>query len=155
MNKQLLEEYNKGWNDELNNTVDNCNNSHAYNLGRVDALIGDEISSNDLQTVEEILSRIKNIKTLLCVGCFTIDYFPEIQDVNIIWIPDYLEFVNYITNNKLPNLICFYEALEEDFKCVEWLTDYCMENEFFLPKWIFYSNYINPKEYNDYLKNSL
>lgn len=34
-------------------------NQTAYDLGRVDALIGDDVSSSDLQTNDEILEKIK------------------------------------------------------------------------------------------------
>ena len=35
---------------------------NAYNLGRKDAVIGDDIPNFDKQTEEELLQRIKNIK---------------------------------------------------------------------------------------------
>lgn len=33
----------------------------AYDIGRSDAIVGDDVSSNDNQTDEEILENIKNI----------------------------------------------------------------------------------------------
>lgn len=59
----LLTTYMKGFNDELNETPSNYHTdsliSRAYNLGRQDAIVGDDVSSIDLQGNEEILRRIK------------------------------------------------------------------------------------------------
>ncbi len=63
-NKDLLEIYILGFNDELN-----CCNikqyehhlfNRAYDLGRSDAKTGDDISFSDYQTDEEILNKIYN-----------------------------------------------------------------------------------------------
>lgn len=67
MNEQdkiILETYMWGFNDELDGKTKMWNPNplllRAYNLGRVDAIAGDDISSVDLQTNEEILKRIYN-----------------------------------------------------------------------------------------------
>jgi len=64
---QLLETYMWGFNDELDGRTRMWNPNplllRAYDLGREDALIGDDVSSNDLQTNEEILNKIKYVKT--------------------------------------------------------------------------------------------
>lgn len=67
MNEQdkiILETYMWGFNDELDGKTKMWNPTplllRAYNLGRVDAIAGDDISSVDLQTNEEILKRIYN-----------------------------------------------------------------------------------------------
>lgn len=63
--KELLETYMWGFNDELDSRTSpqvpfiNELKKKAYELGRTDALVGDEVSSSDLQTNDEILSRIK------------------------------------------------------------------------------------------------
>ena len=48
---------------ELNNTEESIYNDEleqkSYNLGRLDALVGDDVKSSDNQTNEEILKRIK------------------------------------------------------------------------------------------------
>lgn len=62
----LLEKYMDGFEDELDNkpTIIEENEllMNAYNLGRKDAIIGDDIPNFDNQTEEELLQRIKNIK---------------------------------------------------------------------------------------------
>lgn len=61
--KELLETYMWGFNDELDGRIRMWNPNplllRAYNLGRDDALIGDDVPSSDLQTNEEILNRIR------------------------------------------------------------------------------------------------
>lgn len=62
--KQLLEVYMWGFNDELDGRVRMWNPNplllRAYNLGRDDAIIGDDVRSVDYQTNEEILNKIRN-----------------------------------------------------------------------------------------------
>lgn len=63
--KDLLETYMKGFNDELRNkkyitTTDNMLD-RAYELGRTHAIIGDDISSFDNQSDDEILAQIKQL----------------------------------------------------------------------------------------------
>lgn len=67
MNKEdkvLLETYKQGFNDELYGRTKMWNPNplllHAYNLGREDAIIGDDVRSVDYQTNEEIINRIRN-----------------------------------------------------------------------------------------------
>lgn len=61
--KELLEIYMWGFTDELDRIVSAKHNDElhqiAYDLGREDALIGDDVSSSDLQTNEEVLNKIK------------------------------------------------------------------------------------------------
>ena len=60
---ELLKIYIQGFDDELKGDISNVPKNNlalrAYNMGSVDALIGDEISSVDLQTNQEILKRIR------------------------------------------------------------------------------------------------
>lgn len=62
--KLLLETYMWGFNDELDGRTKIWNPNplllRAYNLGRQDAIIGDDVRSVDYQTNEEILNRIRN-----------------------------------------------------------------------------------------------
>jgi hypothetical protein len=64
-NKKLLERYMLGFNDELNNKPELFEEDEllkkAYNLGRLDALIGDDITSSDYQSEQSILKRINKI----------------------------------------------------------------------------------------------
>jgi len=61
--KFLLETYMCGFNDELDGRTRTWNPNplllRAYNLGRNDAIIGDDVTSSDLQTNEQILTRIR------------------------------------------------------------------------------------------------
>lgn len=73
MDKEILRHYMFGFNDELNGELEEKFNDEllqkAYNMGRIDALIGDDISSVDNQTEEEIIKRIKGILEYKCVCC--------------------------------------------------------------------------------------
>lgn len=61
--KVLLETYMCGFNDELDDRAKMWNSNplllRAYNLGREDAIVGDDVRSVDYQTNEEILNRIR------------------------------------------------------------------------------------------------
>jgi hypothetical protein len=61
--KDLMEMYLQGFNDELNNVKKTKHDvklkQTAYNLGRLDAIVGDDVSSSDRQTNKQILDRIK------------------------------------------------------------------------------------------------
>ena len=63
--EHLLFAYMLGFNDELDSMSEKIYANHivqrAYNIGRSDALIGDDISSIDNQTNEEVISRIRQI----------------------------------------------------------------------------------------------
>ena len=61
---RLLEIYMWGFNDELDGVTRDTEgfsdvSLSAYDLGRIDAIVGDEVSSCDLKTSEEILEEIK------------------------------------------------------------------------------------------------
>jgi len=64
-NKKLLEIYSLGFNDELYNkpvkTYSNLLQDRAYIIGRMDAIAGDDVSSVDEQSDDDILKHIKNI----------------------------------------------------------------------------------------------
>jgi hypothetical protein len=61
--KDLIEIYLQGFNDELNNVKETKHDvklkQTAYDLGRLDAIVGDDVSSIDRQTNKQILDRIK------------------------------------------------------------------------------------------------
>lgn len=61
--KELLKCYLKGFDDELDGKTSMEFNSEienfAYAIGASDAIVGDDVSSVDLQSDEEILGRIK------------------------------------------------------------------------------------------------
>jgi len=82
------------------------------------------------------------------------------RDVEIHWVKNYEEFINYIKQNGLPDGINFDHDLGEDvarekvkngmskrqariqkretmsgFECAKWLIDYCIDNKKELPTW--------------------
>lgn len=62
--KELLEHYKRGWNDELDGKVNIDNQDQsienlAYQFGIMDAYYGDELRSIDNQTEEQIITKIK------------------------------------------------------------------------------------------------
>lgn len=62
MDKILLDIYREGFNDELNGKKERNYKGHhemrAYNLGRIDAIVGDDCRSVDYQTEEQVLEKI-------------------------------------------------------------------------------------------------
>ena len=64
--EKIVEAYMQGFEDELqNNPMREFNYTaleRAYELGRTDALIGDEVRSVDYRSKEELLNRVYNIK---------------------------------------------------------------------------------------------
>lgn len=104
--------------------------------------------------------------------------------IDIIWVKDYKEFVNYIETNGLPGYISFdhdladehytpseywsdYEASKQyqdsqDYQektgmdCAKWLIDYCMDNESKLPKFFVHSaNPVGADNIRRFLNNYL
>ena len=62
---EIIKLYLEGWHDEADGIkpkdwFKNDLSKKAYMVGRADYLIGDDVSSSDLQTEEEIVKRIKN-----------------------------------------------------------------------------------------------
>ena len=62
-NAHLMQLYNKAWSDEMQDlpkTIDTSNSLefYAYEHGVLDALAGDDVSSVDLQSTEDILLKI-------------------------------------------------------------------------------------------------
>lgn len=64
--KKLLEIYMQGFREELYSeplrSFPKKLEQSAYDFGRLDAIVGDDVASSDLQTNEEILSKIKKIQ---------------------------------------------------------------------------------------------
>lgn len=94
-------------------------------------------------------------------------FSPIGRDVTTIWVKSYSEFVDWITENGLPDAIAFDHDLDEEhyapqcewgnynewainqnfkektgYDCAKWLVDYCMDNNVPLP--IFSSHSANP-----------
>ena len=71
-----------------------------------------------------------------------------------VWIivRDYLQFIEWITKNGLPELISFDHDLGEadehtGMDCAKWLVNYCLDNSCVLPKWAVHS--ANPAGYDN------
>jgi hypothetical protein len=54
--QELMAAYNMGWQCELKPEL-----QKAFNIGRMDYIAGDDVSSVDLQTEEEILSKLRKL----------------------------------------------------------------------------------------------
>ena len=58
-------------------------------------------------------------------------FSPIGRDVDVIWVKNYSEFVEYIKNNGIPDGICFDHDLGDDktgYDVVNWLIEYCLDN---------------------------
>ena len=77
---------------------------------------------------------------------------PEIYKEEWIIVRDYLQFINWITQNGLPELISFDHDLGESdertgMDCAKWLVEYCLDNKLQLPQWAVHS--ANPVGYDN------
>jgi len=94
-------------------------------------------------------------------------FSPIGRDVEVIWVKSYDEYVEWLTENGLPDAITFDHDLDEEhyapqsawddyntwaeqqnfkektgYDCAKWLIEYCMDNKVSLP--IFASHSANP-----------
>ncbi len=102
-----------------------------------------------------------------------------LEDLEVFWVKSYKEFTDWITENGLPDAICFdhdladihykfkdlddYEKLmlENDqdvektgYDCAKWLVEYCMENKLKLPLYNIQSaNPVGKENIDKLLKN--
>ena len=103
------------------------------------------------------------------------------SDFKITWVKNADDFVNYITENGLPELVCFDHDLGRDvvdekvangmsrrqaqiqrretvdgYDCAKWLVDYCVDNDEPLPTYLIQSaNPVGVVNINTYLQNFL
>lgn len=104
---------------------------------------------------------------------------PTDELTEVVWVKSYGKFIEFITDNGVPDAICFdhdladchyaiaqdweaYYNKEKDFKeytgydCAKWLIDYCMKYKCPLPKWNSQSaNPIGKDNINGLLNNYL
>lgn len=94
-------------------------------------------------------------------------YSPQFvgNEDNIIWVKNYQEFTDWITENGLPYKICFDHDLADEhyapeefwddkyndwaitqnfkektgYECAKWLIDYCIDNKLMPPLWVTHS----------------
>lgn len=82
-------------------------------------------------------------------------FSPIEKPFEVVWIKNYKRFVGWIKKNGLPDAICFDHDLSDfsfdiigfvfhksplrkertGYDCAKWLVNYCLENNFALPKW--------------------
>ena len=105
-------------------------------------------------------------------------YSPIGRDVDVIWVKNYQEFVDYIMIHGLPDAICFDHDLSDEhynakmylgeeynelydtfvektgYDCAKWLCDYCLDNNKDIPPYNIQSyNPIGKKNIDLLLKN--
>lgn len=74
-------------------------------------------------------------------------FSPIEQPFEVIWVKKYHEFVSWITENGLPDGICFDHDLSDihinkstykektGYDAAKWLVEYCLDNKLKIPKW--------------------
>lgn len=77
---------------------------------------------------------------------------PDIYKQEWIIVRDYQQFVDWISQNGLPEIISFDHDLGDTdertgFDCAKWLVNYCLDHNHSLPKWIIHS--ANPVGYDN------
>lgn len=95
------------------------------------------------------------------------------DNMNVIWVKNYDDFVNWISENGLPDMVCFDHDLGDDvaskrqarkekketksgYDCAKWLVEYCLDNEKTLPIWVIQSqNPVGKDNINGLLQNFL
>ncbi|WCM41597.1 hypothetical protein MG290_11655 [Flavobacterium sp. CBA20B-1] len=71
-------------------------------------------------------------------------YLDDLRPIpeGFIGVRSYTEFVDYITQNGLPDFISFDHDLgleESGFDCAKWLVNYCLDNRKKMPDFIVHS----------------
>jgi hypothetical protein len=90
------------------------------------------------------------------------------ENLDVIWVKDYDEFVKYFKKNEMPYAISFDHDLSNELTdhpelnektgldCAKWLIDYCMNNAVRLPKYFVHSaNPVGRENIQSYLDNYL
>ena len=77
---------------------------------------------------------------------------PDIYKLEWIVVRNYFQFVEWITENGLPDAISFDHDLGEadertGMDCAKWLVNYCLDNNLSLPQWAVHS--ANPAGYDN------
>jgi len=101
-------------------------------------------------------------------------YYMETSEQQVVWVKTYKEFCKWITENGLPEVICFDHDLADryydnqtqtehtiwhektGYDCAKWLVDFCMDNNVELPKWRIQSaNEVGKENIDKLFKNYL
>ena len=87
-----------------------------------------------------------------------LNFSPIGKLVNVIWVTNYQEFIDWIMTYGLPDAICFdhdlgsYETTGYD--CAKWLVEYCIDNNKSIPKYAIQSaNPVGRENINSLLTN--
>lgn len=68
-----------------------------------------------------------------------LNYSPIGKNVELNWVKNHDEFKKWISENGLPDAICFDHDLGENiptgYDCARWLVDYCLDNQCLPPLW--------------------
>lgn len=81
----------------------------------------------------------------------------ELKSVRTVWLKNAELFKHWITNNGLPDIICFDHDLGEGlsgYDCAKWLVEYCIDNDCNLPQFAVQSaNPVGKKNIETLLNN--
>jgi hypothetical protein len=81
------------------------------------------------------------------------------ENVKVTWVKGYREFVNYLTENPMPDGMSLDHDLGTELTgldCAKWLIEYCMNNAVKLPKYFVHSqNPVGRDNIQGYLDNYL
>jgi len=99
-------------------------------------------------------------------------FSPLEKPFDTVWLKSYKAFTEWITENGLPDGICFDHDLADfyynpekyqetviwhektGYDCAKWVVDYCIDNEVDLPKWYTQSaNEVGKENIDKYLIN--
>jgi hypothetical protein len=89
------------------------------------------------------------------VADWLLQYAPDYEKDEVVWVKNYNQFVEWINTNGLPDMICFDHDLADireipnstlvlasdwneektGYDCAKWLVEYCMDNNLKLPDW--------------------
>jgi len=101
-------------------------------------------------------------------------YYREHFAQQVVWVKNYKDFCKWITENGLPEIICFDHDLADRYydnqtqsehtiwhektgmDCAHWLVNYCIDNDVDLPQWKIQSaNEVGKENIDKLLKNYL
>ena len=86
-----------------------------------------------------------------------LNFSPIGKDIDVHWVTNYQEFVDWIMSYGLPDAVCFDHDLGEDLSgmdCAKFLVDFCIKGNKKLPKYNIQSaNPVGRENIDLYLKN--
>ena len=87
-----------------------------------------------------------------------LNFSPIGKLVNVIWVTNYQEFIDWIMTYGLPDAVCFDHDSDScettGYDCAKWLVEYCIDNNKSLPKYAIQSaNPVGRENINSLLTN--